>query len=149
MKSSALSFAGALATAALLLHGAAALTACGGGSGGSAGGTTTATGGATTTSTTTTHATGGATTTSSTATGGTGTGGSASDAGSDGGSNLCTQTGGTVGEISCSCTSQGDFPSTCAIGGCTCAPGQSHMIKTCNCPGSECYDPTNGCMTQI
>jgi hypothetical protein len=54
----------------------------------------------------------------------------------------CTSSGGTVGTSSC-CLSAQDFPNTCGIGACSCAPGSSHTVQVCNCPGG-CFDGT-GC----
>ena len=57
---------------------------------------------------------------------------------------VCTSTGGTVSSSSC-CLSAGDFPSSCAIGACGCAPDYSHTVQTCSCTSGHCFDPTMGC----
>lgn len=51
----------------------------------------------------------------------------------------CTRSGGTVGMASC-CGLAGDFPNTCLVGACGCAPGSSHPVQTCQCPPGQCYD---------
>jgi hypothetical protein len=68
------------------------------------------------------------------------------DAGtSDGGASaLCTSTGGTVTTNLC-CTSVSDFPNTCLIGACGCAPSSSHTVNVCSCPATKCFDPAVGC----
>src|SRR5262245_59161786 len=62
----------------------------------------------------------------------------------DGGGSLCTNTGGTESMGLC-CLASGDFPDTCLVGACGCAPGSSHMVKTCNCPAGQCYSAQLGC----
>jgi hypothetical protein len=56
----------------------------------------------------------------------------------------CVASGGTVSMNLC-CAASGDFPNTCGIGACSCAPASSHMIMVCVCPGSTCFDGTR-CM---
>ncbi len=51
----------------------------------------------------------------------------------------CTSSGGTVSTGFC-CTSTSDFPNTCAVGGCGCAPQYSHTIQVCACPANTCWD---------
>ena len=51
----------------------------------------------------------------------------------------CTSSGGTVSTGFC-CTSTSDFPNTCAVGGCGCAPQYSHTIQVCECPANTCWD---------
>lgn len=51
----------------------------------------------------------------------------------------CIASGGTVGTSYC-CLAVGDFPDTCAIGACGCAPGANHEVKVCNCPAGYCFD---------
>jgi hypothetical protein len=51
----------------------------------------------------------------------------------------CIASGGTVTTGLC-CSSTGDFPDTCAIGACGCAPGQSHEVKICDCGEGQCFD---------
>ena len=68
---------------------------------------------------------------------------------SDGGAKaLCTTTGGTVSTSLC-CASTGDFPDTCGVGACGCAPSSSHTVAVCDCPGSKCFDTTKGCTTAL
>jgi hypothetical protein len=63
----------------------------------------------------------------------------------DGGdSTLCTSTGGTVVSDLC-CQSTGNFPNSCLIGACGCAPNYSHYVNACSCPSTKCYDPVQGC----
>lgn len=67
------------------------------------------------------------------------------DGGADGGAEgLCLGTGGTVVESLC-CLATSDFPNLCAVGACGCAPGSSHQVRTCSCPGGQCYEPGVGC----
>jgi len=54
-------------------------------------------------------------------------------------SERCTRSGGTVGTASC-CGLVGDFPSTCLLGACGCAPGSSHEVQACQCPPGQCFD---------
>lgn len=61
------------------------------------------------------------------------------------GDSLCVQTGGTESANLC-CLSVDDFPSSCLIGACGCDPDDSHMVKTCECPAGQCYDPDAGCI---
>lgn len=112
---------------------------CGDGSGSSTGGTggTTVTGG---TGGTTTGGTGGTGGTTTGGTGGTSTGGTG------GAASLCTTSGGTEGTAMC-CTMTGDYPDGCATGPCGCAPADSHEVKVCVCPDTQCFDPTVGCRT--
>jgi len=53
----------------------------------------------------------------------------------------CVESGGTVSSGLC-CESAGDFPNTCAIGVCGCAPGSSHEVKLCECGEGQCFDGT-------
>jgi hypothetical protein len=57
----------------------------------------------------------------------------------DGGSAGCTASGGAVTTSLC-CAGSGDFPNTCLIGACGCAPSSSHEVKVCNCPTGKCWD---------
>ncbi len=57
---------------------------------------------------------------------------------------LCVATGGTLDTARC-CAATGDFPNTCAIGGCSCSPTSSHDVMTCNCAGNQCFEPGVGC----
>ena len=83
--------------------------------------------------------------------GGAGAGGiGKNDGGVDALSSVCTQTGGAIVTKSC-CLQTTDFPSTCGVGGCSCPPGNSHDIHSCNCPTPDagtalCFDPAAGCM---
>jgi hypothetical protein len=53
----------------------------------------------------------------------------------------CISSGGTVKTSSC-CQSAGDFPNTCLIGACGCAPNYSHNVKVCDCGTGKCWDST-------
>lgn len=67
------------------------------------------------------------------------------DGGTDGGDDaLCTGTNGSVVDMLC-CAATGDFPNLCAVGACSCAPANSHMVRTCACTGGQCYEPGLGC----
>jgi heat shock protein HslJ len=54
-------------------------------------------------------------------------------------SERCTRSGGTVGSASC-CGLVGDFPNTCLVGACGCAPEKSHSVQVCQCPAGQCFD---------
>jgi heat shock protein HslJ len=54
-------------------------------------------------------------------------------------SERCTRSGGTVGSASC-CGLAGDFPNTCLVGACGCAPEKSHPVEVCQCPPGQCFD---------
>jgi len=51
----------------------------------------------------------------------------------------CTMSGGQIVDASC-CLSASDFPNTCLIGACGCAPENSHQIKICDCGEDKCFD---------
>ncbi|MFH1522780.1 MAG: hypothetical protein ABIE43_03090 [Patescibacteria group bacterium] len=51
---------------------------------------------------------------------------------------LCINSGGTVSTGLC-CQSAGDFPGSCAIGACGCAPEYSHEVKICDCGEDKCF----------
>ncbi len=51
----------------------------------------------------------------------------------------CEDSGGTVTTGLC-CKSVGDFPNTCAVGACACAPDNSHEVKTCDCGEGNCFN---------
>jgi hypothetical protein len=53
----------------------------------------------------------------------------------------CIESGGTVTTAMC-CKSTGDFPDTCLIGACGCAPDQSHEVRVCDCGPGSCFDGT-------
>jgi hypothetical protein len=53
----------------------------------------------------------------------------------------CLATGGTIGKANC-CRSSGDFPDSCLIGPCGCAPEYSHEVSICVCPDDMCFDGT-------
>jgi hypothetical protein len=57
----------------------------------------------------------------------------------------CTSTGGTVSTASCCANGTASFPDTCSIGACGCAPADSRLMNTCNCPGG-CFAPDIGCV---
>ncbi len=52
----------------------------------------------------------------------------------------CFDSGGTLTTAIC-CQSTSDFPNTCLIGACGCAPEYSHKVKVCECPNG-CWDGT-------
>jgi hypothetical protein len=53
----------------------------------------------------------------------------------------CLGSGGTVTTATC-CTSVSDFPNTCGIGACGCAPDESHEVRVCTCAAGSCFDGT-------
>ena len=53
----------------------------------------------------------------------------------------CTGSGGQVGTATC-CAGASDFPNTCAVGACSCAPSASHDVKVCACARTECFNGT-------
>ena len=57
---------------------------------------------------------------------------------------LCTSTGGQINSTLC-CTSAGDFPDSCLVGACGCAPTNSHTVATCTCPTGSCFSSKTGC----
>lgn len=72
---------------------------------------------------------------------------SATDAGSDGDAGArdrCEATGGIVQSRQC-CQATSDFPSTCSVGACGCAPADSHAVFVCACPADSCFVPERGC----
>lgn len=56
----------------------------------------------------------------------------------------CLDSGGAIETSSC-CQSASDFPNSCIIGACGCAPASSHQVKTCNCGAGKCFDG-NACV---
>lgn len=64
--------------------------------------------------------------------------------GENGKQKACLDSGGTVGTGTC-CQSASDFPNSCLIGACGCAPTSSHQVKTCNCGAGKCFDG-NSCV---
>jgi hypothetical protein len=56
----------------------------------------------------------------------------------------CSNTGGTPMTALC-CQSVGDFPNTCLVGACGCAPESSHEVLVCACPEGQCFEPGVGC----
>ena len=52
---------------------------------------------------------------------------------------LCLNSGGTISTGLC-CQSTGDFPNSCAVGACGCAPEYSHEVKVCDCGKDKCFD---------
>ncbi len=57
---------------------------------------------------------------------------------------LCTSSGGSISTGLC-CNSSGDFPDSCLIGACGCAPTSSHTVATCACPAGTCFSTSTGC----
>lgn len=51
----------------------------------------------------------------------------------------CLISGGTVITSFC-CNATGDFPNTCLIGACGCAPNYSHEVKVCDCGADKCFN---------
>ena len=51
----------------------------------------------------------------------------------------CLDSGGTLTTGLC-CQSTDDFPDTCAIGACGCAPDFSHTVRLCDCGPAACFD---------
>ena len=51
----------------------------------------------------------------------------------------CTDSGGTITTVNC-CGLTGDFPNTCAVGACGCAPQYSHEVYVCDCGADKCFD---------
>jgi len=56
----------------------------------------------------------------------------------------CLNSGGTVASAMC-CASSGDFPDTCAVGACGCAPDASHAVRVCTCGAENCFNGS-GCV---
>lgn len=52
----------------------------------------------------------------------------------------CRASGGTVNYGAMCCNGVGDFPSTCLVGACGCAPTYSHRVMSCQCPSGKCFD---------
>jgi len=59
-------------------------------------------------------------------------------------SHTCLQTGGLPTGVNC-CAGSGDFPDTCAVGACTCAPASSESVDICVCPNG-CFMKSGGCV---
>jgi hypothetical protein len=57
---------------------------------------------------------------------------------------LCTATRGEISESKC-CANTANFPDTCVVGACTCAPNASKSTPTCTC-ANGCFDPLFGCV---
>lgn len=51
----------------------------------------------------------------------------------------CLASGGMVSTASC-CASAPDFPDTCQIGACGCAPQSSREVSFCECGDDQCFD---------
>ena len=52
---------------------------------------------------------------------------------------LCTESGGNITTAEC-CEDVGEFPNTCLIGACGCAPNDSEEVSVCVCPESQCFN---------
>lgn len=50
------------------------------------------------------------------------------------------EAGGGVESTALCCEGVGDYPNTCLIGGCGCAPAFSHEVRVCQCPDEMCFD---------
>ena len=61
---------------------------------------------------------------------------------------LCTSTGGTPKTSSC-CAATSDFPNTCNVGACGCAPASSVFVSTCACPTGTCFTRERGCAVPV
>lgn len=59
--------------------------------------------------------------------------------GENGKQKACLDSGGTVETGTC-CQSAGDFPNSCLIGACGCAPANSHPVKICDCGQEKCFN---------
>lgn len=57
----------------------------------------------------------------------------------------CMGSGGSISASNC-CKTAGDFPNSCLIGACGCAPANSHQVKTCECGAGKCFDG-NSCVS--
>jgi hypothetical protein len=51
----------------------------------------------------------------------------------------CLASGGSVSTASC-CVTAPEFPDTCGIGPCGCAPQSSRDVTVCDCGGGRCFD---------
>jgi hypothetical protein len=51
----------------------------------------------------------------------------------------CIDSGGTVSTAPC-CSTAPDFPDTCAIGACGCAPEFSRGVSICDCSVGRCFN---------
>lgn len=51
----------------------------------------------------------------------------------------CISSGGEIATGMC-CNSVGDFPNTCNVGPCGCAPENSHLVNICDCGTDECFN---------
>lgn len=61
---------------------------------------------------------------------------------------LCTGSGGTVTTAMC-CQATSDFPNSCAVGACGCAPQFSRLVNVCTCPQGTCFHPQKGCARAV
>jgi hypothetical protein len=60
----------------------------------------------------------------------------------------CVASGGSVSMAQC-CSTAPDFPETCGIGACGCAPQFSHEVSICDCPFGQCFDRSaRACLDQ-
>ncbi|HON21690.1 MAG TPA: hypothetical protein PLB74_01910 [Candidatus Paceibacterota bacterium] len=51
----------------------------------------------------------------------------------------CQMSGGQIATSSC-CLSAADYPNTCLIGACGCAPENSHEVNICDCGPDKCFN---------
>ena len=51
----------------------------------------------------------------------------------------CILSGGAVETASC-CETVDDFPNTCLVGPCACAPEDSHELNVCDCGEGRCFN---------
>ncbi len=66
-------------------------------------------------------------------------GGSGGLGGGGGNEAACVNSGGVVSSSLC-CKAAGDFPNTCLVGACGCAPSASENVTVCDCPSGSCWD---------
>jgi hypothetical protein len=59
----------------------------------------------------------------------------------------CAEEGGTLSSTLC-CSTVDDFPDTCNLDDCGCAPNSSRVVKTCYCGEGRCFDG-NGCIAEV
>ncbi len=57
----------------------------------------------------------------------------------------CATTGGEISNNLC-CTGAANFPDSCAVGACTCAPTNLQVVDTCVCPNGACFLKSVGCV---
>ena len=58
----------------------------------------------------------------------------------------CIDSGGTASTALC-CLSASDYPDTCLVGACGCAPDSSQEVTVCDCGAGRCFNGT-ACVTE-